>query len=135
MPSHSHICQIAPDDRLRLNDVLAIEDDVLRAAEDASPRNPVSTRCFYVLRFVKGNVWQLHNARLCKCIGITANMSLLKYRYIYKYMIVLTYCGTLCLIMLITMLKHQWNRLAHIAVYQNPSHVSANRFMSNPDGR
>jgi len=62
MPSHSHICQVAPDDRLRLDDVLSIEDDVLRATEDARPRDPVSTRCFYVLRFVKGNVWQLHDA-------------------------------------------------------------------------
>lgn len=75
MPSHSHICQVAPDDRLRLDDVLSIEDDVLRATEDARPRDPVSTRCFYVLRFVKGNVWQLHDAWLCKCIGITATMS------------------------------------------------------------
>ena len=29
MPPHSDICQVAPDDRLGLNNVLAVEDDIL----------------------------------------------------------------------------------------------------------
>ena len=42
VPAHSHVGEVAADDGLALDDVLAVEDDVLGAAEDALSRNAVA---------------------------------------------------------------------------------------------
>ena len=49
-----------PDDGLGLDDVLAVEDDVLGATEHAGPGHPVTTGRLYVLGFVEGDIRQLH---------------------------------------------------------------------------
>ena len=60
MPPHSDICQVAPYDRLGLNDVLAVEDDILRPAKDTRSWDPVPAGSLDVLRLVEWNIGQLH---------------------------------------------------------------------------
>ena len=60
MPPHSDVGKVAPDNCLRLNNVLAVEDDVLRPTEDTCSRNPVAAGGLYVLGFVEWDVRQLH---------------------------------------------------------------------------
>ena len=44
MPPHSDVGKVAPDNCLRLNNVLAVEDDVLGATEHALATHSVAAR-------------------------------------------------------------------------------------------
>ena len=44
MSAHPHVGEVAPDDGLGLDDVLAVEDDVLGAAEHALATHSVAAR-------------------------------------------------------------------------------------------
>ena len=74
MPPHSDICQVAPYNRLGLNNVLAIEDDILRPAKNAGSRHPVPAGSLDVLRLVEWDVGQLHFIWLCKWLGSQHHM-------------------------------------------------------------
>ena len=60
MSSDPDICEVAADDSLGLDDILAVEDDVLRTAKDAGSGHPVTTGSLNILGLVERNVRQLH---------------------------------------------------------------------------
>ena len=60
MPADPDVCEVAPDDGLGLDNVLAVEDDVLGAAEHRLSADPVAGRGLDVLRLVERDRRKLH---------------------------------------------------------------------------